>query len=76
MTSGIHECTGNGPSIIPVATDTGTSLIVRLIDRPLLWLERMRDRRTLAALDDRMLRDIGVSRSDVEAEARKPFWRG
>jgi len=28
----------------------------------------------LEVLDDRMLRDIGISRSQALAEARKPFW--
>jgi len=40
------------------------------------WRERSRQRRTLHRLDDRMLRDIGLSRADVEYEASKPFWRG
>jgi uncharacterized protein YjiS (DUF1127 family) len=40
-----------------------------------LWRRRARDRRTLQSLDDQLLRDIGLSRADVEAEARKPFWR-
>jgi uncharacterized protein YjiS (DUF1127 family) len=26
-------------------------------------------------LDDHLLHDIGLSRSDVEREASKPFWR-
>jgi hypothetical protein len=30
-------------------------------------------RRSLSTLDDRMLRDIGLSRYDVEVESRKPF---
>ncbi len=29
----------------------------------------------LAALDDRSLRDIGVTRIEAEREAEKPFWR-
>ena len=39
--------------------------------------EAMRRRRTradLADLDARLLRDIGVTRMDAAAEARKPFW--
>ena len=38
------------------------------------WLERFRQRRALDLLDDRMLRDIGVTRFDAEREIRKPFW--
>jgi uncharacterized protein YjiS (DUF1127 family) len=36
---------------------------------------RWRQRRLLAQLDERMLRDIGISRSQALAEADKPFWR-
>jgi uncharacterized protein YjiS (DUF1127 family) len=39
------------------------------------WVERARMRRRLLALDDRMLRDVGISRADVHGEAAKPFWR-
>jgi len=39
------------------------------------WSERAQGRRRLAALDDRMLADIGISRADAEREASKPFWR-
>ena len=41
----------------------------------LLWQDRARQRAHLASLDDRMLRDIGLSRADVTGEASKPFWR-
>jgi uncharacterized protein YjiS (DUF1127 family) len=40
-----------------------------------LWAARARQRRELLELDDRLLRDIDVSRTDAEREARKPFWR-
>lgn len=39
------------------------------------WIERARQRRALGRLDDRMLKDIGISRADVDAEMRKPFWQ-
>ena len=39
-----------------------------------LWAERSRTRRTLAALDDDRLLDIGVSRADARRESAKPFW--
>ena len=45
----------------------------------LAWLRsaaaRWRQRRVLQQFDDRMLRDIGISRSEALAETRKPFWR-
>jgi uncharacterized protein YjiS (DUF1127 family) len=34
-----------------------------------------RQRRALLALDDRMLKDIGISRADALQEGNKPFWR-
>lgn len=51
------------------------SLLVRAIDTLFAWQERARSRRVLAGLDDRMLRDIGVSSGAVAEEADKPFWR-
>jgi uncharacterized protein YjiS (DUF1127 family) len=40
-----------------------------------LWIERARQRRVLATLDDKMLQDIGITRYDVARECGKPFWR-
>jgi len=37
--------------------------------------KRWRQRRMLETLDDRMLADIGIGRSQALAEARKPCWR-
>ena len=39
------------------------------------WRRRARDRACLAELDDRMLRDIGITRTDAEFLINKPFWR-
>ena len=37
--------------------------------------ERARQRRALARLDDRLLRDVGLSRQQMEAEIRRlSFW--
>jgi uncharacterized protein YjiS (DUF1127 family) len=47
----------------------------RAIETPIAWLERMRERQQLAGLSDDMLKDIGVSRADVEHVVEKPFWR-
>jgi uncharacterized protein YjiS (DUF1127 family) len=38
------------------------------------WFERSRQRRALAELDDRLLDDIGLTRSKAQREAAKPFW--
>jgi uncharacterized protein YjiS (DUF1127 family) len=48
---------------------------VRALDAVLAWQERARQRRRLAALDERMLRDIGLGAAEVRAEWEKPFWR-
>jgi|HubBroStandDraft_1064217.scaffolds.fasta_scaffold1840856_1 uncharacterized protein YjiS (DUF1127 family) len=39
------------------------------------WHRRLQDRRELAGLCERSLRDIGLSRYDAFHEANKPFWR-
>ena len=39
------------------------------------WRRRARDRAELARLDNRMLRDIGLTRCDAEFLINKPFWR-
>ena len=39
------------------------------------WRRRSRQRAELARLDERMLRDIGLTPGDVWHEINKPFWR-
>jgi uncharacterized protein YjiS (DUF1127 family) len=39
------------------------------------WRRRVRTRNELMMLSDNDLRDIRWTRAEVEAEARKPFWR-
>jgi uncharacterized protein YjiS (DUF1127 family) len=40
-----------------------------------LWHHRHRSRRHLAALDDRELDDVGLSRDERRAECAKRFWQ-
>ena len=46
----------------------------RLLERLLAWLDRANQRHRLAMLDDRMLKDIGLTRAEVTYEVQKPFW--
>lgn len=38
-------------------------------------IERNRQRRALGELDDRLLRDVGLTRAAARRECAKPFWR-
>ncbi len=49
--------------------------MVRGIEILLLWQRRANDRHAMVHLDDKILRDLGLSRSEVIRESRKPFWR-
>lgn len=59
----------------PLRGMAGAGVVTRFFDRALVWLERVRQRRHLAELDDRLLRDIGLSRAEVEQEISRPFWK-
>ncbi len=61
--------------VTPDAGSAAYSLPVRILDRLLLWQARAFQRQALASLDDHLLKDIGVSRSEADREAGKPFWR-
>ncbi len=52
-----------------------SGMLVRLAETIAVGLERRRQRLALARLDDRMLRDIGLTSADVEGELTKPFWK-
>ena len=55
---------------------TGLSaLLVKASDTLLDWQDRARQRHRLSEMDDHLLRDIGLSRADLEHETAKPFWR-
>jgi uncharacterized protein YjiS (DUF1127 family) len=38
------------------------------------WQEIARQRRAIRHLSDEILKDIGLSRSDADREASRPFW--
>jgi uncharacterized protein YjiS (DUF1127 family) len=53
----------------------GFGIAARLLGGLACALQRARQRRALALLSDALLRDIGVTRQEVQAECHKPFWR-
>ncbi|MEQ9640172.1 MAG: DUF1127 domain-containing protein [Alphaproteobacteria bacterium] len=53
----------------------GGALLDRAVARLRLWQRRLRERDELARLSARDLQDIGLSTSQAEFEAAKPFWR-
>jgi uncharacterized protein YjiS (DUF1127 family) len=65
--SGAPTLPGTAPSPgLPQRADLWTTLRAA-------W-RRQRTRRCLAELDAHMLKDIGISYAEAEAEANKPFW--
>jgi uncharacterized protein YjiS (DUF1127 family) len=60
----------------PWLTTRSATIAATLLDRLRLWRRRFNDRRGFPVLDERELRDFGLSRWDVERELAKPFWRG
>jgi uncharacterized protein YjiS (DUF1127 family) len=61
------------PNLLP--RDASPRLPIRLLSQVAEWQERARSRYLLQQLDDRMLRDVGLSRSDVYRECAKHFWQ-
>ena len=49
--------------------------LLRLADLIQAWQQRGRERRQLDYLGDHMLKDMGISRADIEREVSKPAWR-
>ncbi len=54
------------------ALDDATQAVLATVRE---WRRRSLGRRQLAGLDERTLADIGLTRSDAEFLANKPFWR-
>ncbi len=66
--------------MVPGATripswDSFRAAAVRIVEVLFEWQDRARQRRHLETFDEHLLKDLGMSRADVEREASKPFWR-
>lgn len=67
------------PGAVPAAdrvTRVARRPLWRLLDLLFSVMERRKQRQALMGLDDYLLKDIGISRSEAEQEVSKPFWRG
>jgi uncharacterized protein YjiS (DUF1127 family) len=65
-----HHLSSSGPSLL-------TRTVFALARLPRLFVARTalaRSRRSLAKLDPRLVRDIGLSCEEADAEARRPVW--
>ena len=77
----LSRATSRSPARIPQETQRQASLhrlsgflsAVRATLRE--WRRRRNGRLELARFDERMLRDIGLTRVDAQYEVNKPFWR-
>jgi uncharacterized protein YjiS (DUF1127 family) len=55
--------------------DRPASYLRRALALLYTWRQRLRDRRALALMDERSLRDLGLTRYEAFYEVHKPFWR-
>ncbi|HET6159519.1 MAG TPA: DUF1127 domain-containing protein [Dongiaceae bacterium] len=53
----------------------GDGRLVEAFDLILAWIDRSRQRAQLASVDSSILKDVGLSPAEVEAEIRKHFWQ-
>ena len=60
------------PTLITAVKNAGRSLRALAA----IWRRRLGERALLAQMDEREIRDLGISTSDVMMEINKPFWRG
>ena len=49
--------------------------LVSIFDLLLDWQDRATMRANLKSMNNRMLKDVGLSAADVNRETEKPFWR-
>jgi uncharacterized protein YjiS (DUF1127 family) len=63
------------PTLIRPPAPVPLRLIRKALAALMTWDARWRERRHLEILTDEALADVGRTRSEIEAEIEKPFWR-
>lgn len=58
---------------LPALRSAGLGQALALLRR---WRRRVYERRLLARFGERDLRDLALTRADIQREIAKPFWRG
>lgn len=71
------SATRNATAVTVIARAAGAAArpLWKAVEGMFMGYERWRQRQALSRLDDHLLKDIGISRADVEQEITKPFWR-
>jgi len=62
---------------LQLSTETNINVMASLIkakETVIAWAAKYHQRRQLAKLDDRMLKDIGLTREQARKESEKCFW--
>lgn len=59
----------------PVATAVARDVLRRMAAILRIWRRRACERRHLAVMDERLLKDIGVTSLDARREANRRFWQ-
>ena len=67
-----HLTTAGHGRTTATLSSTG-SLPARICQAVLDWQTRVNERAALSRMDDRMLRDVGLTRADVDRESRRLF---
>lgn len=66
----------SGAIISPMLAKNRVKALLASISTMLyIYHERARNRRVLSMLDDRLLRDMGISVIERDRECAKPFWK-
>ena len=77
MNGSICQTASSIPTVAMPARNRATigSTVLRALENALLWRERVKSRRALLGMDDRMLSDIGIDRATARSEGDRPFWQ-